>query len=126
MKRGIIALILLILVGIAAGYQYIYVTSNTNMLVEMLDEADKRIEENNLLKAQDVAYRLDHRYQELEKSLNIFIHHAETDSVSQSLAMLRRYTQTGNTADSLAVSASAKRALLALYNAEIPSFQNVM
>lgn len=126
MKRGIIALILLILVAIAAGYQYIYVTSNTNMLVEMLEEADKSIEENNLLKAQDVAYRLDHRYEELEKTLNIFIHHAETDSVAQNLSQLRRYTQTGNTADSLAISASSKRALLSMYNAEIPSLQNVM
>ena len=126
MKRGIIALILLILAGTAAGYQYLYVTSNTDMLVEMLNEADRHIEENDLLKAQDTASRLDHRYQELEKTLNIFIHHADTDAVSQSIASLRRYAETGNSADFLAVSAAAKRALLSMHNAETPCFQNVM
>lgn len=126
MKRGIIALILLILAGVAAGYQYVYVTTNTDMLIEMLDETDRHIEENDLLKAQDTASRLDHRYQELEKTLNIFINHKDTDAVSAQLASLKRYAETGNSADFLAISAAAKRALLAMRDAETPCFQNVM
>ncbi|MBQ6153040.1 MAG: DUF4363 family protein [Ruminococcus sp.] len=126
MKRGVIALILLILAGFAAGYQYFYVTSNTGMLVEMLREADQSVEENDLLTAKDTVERLDHRYNELEKSLHIFIHHKDTDAVSQHLAALRRYAETGNTADFLATSAVIKRALLSMYNTEVPCFQNVM
>lgn len=126
MKRGIIAVILLILAALTAGYQYVYVTTNTEMLAQMLTDADQNIEENNLLKAQEISSRLDHRYEELKKTLNIFIHHKDTEAISHNLAALRRYAETGNTADFLATSAIAKRALLSLYNTEKPCFQNVM
>lgn len=126
MKRGIIALILLILAGLAAGYQYVYVTTNTETMVDMLDQADLSVAENDLQGAKEIADRLDHRYTELEKTLHIFIHHKDTDAVSQQLAALRRYAETGNTADFLATSAIAKRALLSMYNTEAPCLQNVM
>ena len=126
MRRGIIALILLIAAGVAAGIQYVFVTTNTNMFVEMLTQADQSVEENDFITAHDIASRLDHRYEDIVGTLNIFIHHGDTGSISGSLARLRRYAQTGDASSFLAESAAAKRALLSLYNAEIPCAQNVM
>ena len=126
MKRGVIAVILLVICFITAGIQYVYVTSNTSMFVKMIEEADEYIENDDILSAQDAAYRLDHRYQETEQTLNIFIYHANTDAIARDIAMMRRYTQTSNSSDFLAASAACKRALMCLFNNEIPCFQNIM
>ena len=105
MKRGWIALIMILLSLTLGGIEYIYVTTNADAYVQMLDDADEKIMQNQVYEAQSVAERLDHRFQKQSGLFNVFMYHTEIGHISSDLAMLRRYAQTGSVEDFLATSA---------------------
>lgn len=125
MKRGWIALIMILLSLTLGGIEYIYVTTNADAYVQMLDDADEKIMQNQVYEAQSVAERLDHRFQKQSGLFNVFMYHTEIGHISSDLAMLRRYAQTGSVEDFLATSACAKREILAIKESKRMSFGNI-
>ena len=126
MKRAWIALGLIAASLLIGGIDYLYTATAAHIYTEMLSEADAHMENNEAYEAQSVTERLDHRFSEDKRILHIFSFHSEINAVGSDLAALRRYAQTGSTADYLATSAQAKRRILALYNLRTPSLGNIL
>ena len=125
MKRGWIALAMIALSLVLGGIEYIYVTSNADAYVKMLDDADEKIAHNLVYEAESAAERLDNRFRKQSGIFNIFMYHSEMEHISCDLAMLRRYAQTGATADFLATSACAKREILAIRDRKALKWENI-
>ena len=126
MKRAWIALGLILISLLIGGIDYLYTATAVNIYTDMLNEADAHMEQNEAYEAQSVTERLDHRYNEDKRILHIFSFHSEINAVGNDLAALRRYAQTGNTADYLATSAQTKRRILALYELRTPKLGNIL
>lgn len=126
MKRGWIAILMIALSLLTAGIEYLYVTGNAGVYLDMLNEADGDMEQNQVPEAQSVVERLDYRYQKQSKIFDIFMYHSDVNSVGSDLAMLRRYAQVGDTAEFLATSARAKRQILSFSNAKLPTLENIL
>ena len=126
MKRGWIALIMILLSLTLGGIEYIYVTTNADAYVQMLDDADEMIMQNQVYEAQSVAERLDHRFQKQSGLFNVFMYHTEIGHISSDLAMLRRYAQTGSVEDFLATSACARRKIQDIKNAKLMKWENIL
>ena len=90
MKRGWIALAMIALSLVLGGIEYIYVTSNADAYVKMLDDADEKIAHNLVYEAESAAERLDNRFRKQSGIFNIFMYHSEMEHISCDLAMLRR------------------------------------
>lgn len=125
MKRGWIAVIMIALSLICGGYEYWYVTANTEIYVEMLEDADGKMEKNQIQEAESVAQRLDYRFRKDSGTLNMFTTHCDTGDISCDLAMLQRYAQTGDTEEFLATSAKARREIMGLRHSKEFSIGNV-
>ena len=126
MKRAWIALGLILAALLIGGVDYLYTSTTANIYTEMLNEADAHMEKNEAYEAQSVTERLDHRFNEDKRILHIFSFHSDINNIGNDLAALRRYAQTGNTADYLATSAQAKRKILALYDLRTPTVGNIL
>ncbi len=126
MKRGIIAAVFLLLcIGITA-YEYIYITVNTDSFVTMLTTAENEIEHNEILSAEEISKRAEHRFEDAERMLNLFLIHSEVDFIAQNLSKLSRYAHAGSTAEFLATSSATKKALLSLSRSEAPIIENIL
>lgn len=126
MKRGWAALVMILLAVAAAAGEALFLDTVTHTCVAMLNEADAHMEQNEIQEAQSLAERADHRFAAEQGALDIFLYHSEIAEVSKGLAELRRYAQTGSTAEFLAASARIKRALLFLHSSRIPRIGNVL
>ena len=126
MKRGWIALIMIVIALILSGIEYLSLSAGVDMYLKMLDEADAAIETNDIYSAQSVAKRLDHRFQEHSRGLDLFLYHGEVKDISKATAALRRYAQTGDTAEFLAQSARIRRELISLKNTRIPRIEHIL
>lgn len=125
MKRGWIAVGLIIASLIMGVAEYIYTSVTARIYTDMLNEADARMENNEVYEAQSMTERLDHRFNEDKTVLNIFSFHSDVNAIGSDLAALRRYAQTGSTAEFLAQSAQAKRRILALSELRAPRIENI-
>ena len=126
MKRGWLALALL-LTAIAAGAgEYLWIGTNTRVCVDMLNEADAMMERNEIYEATELSERLDNRFAREADIYDVFLFHSEVMDISRELAALRRYAQTGETGEFLATSARIKRALLSLADSRVPRMENVL
>ena len=126
MNRAWIALGLIAASLIVGGIDYIYTATATKIYTEMLSEADEHMEKNEAYEAQSLTERLDHRFNEDKRIMQIFSFHSEIDAVDYDLAAMKRFAQTGNTADYLATSAQAKRRILSLYELRTPKLGNIL
>lgn len=126
MKRGVAALLVIIIVLLLTGVQFLYITSRAELYVKMLNNAEEKIEHNDLPAAQEEIQKLDHRYVGSERILEIFLPHSDVNEVSVNLAMLRRYAQTGSIEEYMALSAATKRMLLTMSEAQQPHFHNIL
>ncbi len=126
MKRGIIALLIVIAVAAFTLYQYFYITSSADIYIEMLSTAEEQIEQNAITDAQETVEKLDHRFTLGERTMEIFLQHSDVSEIALNIAMLRRYSQTGDISEFLAVSAVAKRQLINLSNAQTPCIENIL
>ncbi|MBQ9680532.1 MAG: DUF4363 family protein [Ruminococcus sp.] len=125
MKRGWIALAMIALSLLLGGIEAIYVTSNADVYVQMLDDADEKMANNQVYEAESVAGRLDTRFSKQSAVFNVFMYHSEMETISSNLAMLRRYAQTGSTEDFLATSAYVKRQIMAVRSRMLLSWENI-
>lgn len=125
MKRGWIAVIMIALSLLLGGTEYLYVTSNADAYVKMLDDADEKMAHNLVYEAESAAERLDNRFRKQSAMFNIFMFHSEIGHISSDLAMLRRYAQTGSVEDFLATSACAKREILGIRDAKQMTWGNI-
>lgn len=126
MKRAWVAIGLIAASLILSGVEYLYLNTTAGIYTEMLNEADACIEQNEAYKAQSLTERLDHRFSEDKSIMHIFSFHSDVNALGSDLAALRRYAQTGNTADFLAVSAQAKRRILAIAELRAPRPENIL
>ena len=108
MKRAWIALGLIAASLIIGGIDYIYTATAAKIYTDMLTEGDAHMEQNEAYEAQSLTERLDHRFNEDRQILHIFSFHSDVNVISNDLAAMRRFSQTGNTADYLATSAQAR------------------
>lgn len=111
MKRGWVAVCMILLSLILGGAEYFYVTSSADMYSKMLDEADEKMAQNDIYGAESAAKRVRYRFDKESGMFNIFMYHSEVGNIANDLAMLERYAQTGCTEEFLATSARAKREL---------------
>ena len=125
MKRGWIALAMIALSLLLGGIEYLYVTSNADAYVQMLDDADEKMAHNQVYEAESVATRLDNRFRKQSGMFNIFMFHSEIGHISSDLAMHRRYAQTGSVEDFLATSACAKRKILEIKESKMMTLENI-
>ncbi len=125
MKRGWIAVGLIAVSLIIGGVEYLYTASAARIYTEMLNDADACMEDNDAYEAQSITERLDHRFNEDKEILKSFSFHSDINAIGNDLAALRRYAQTGNTADYLALSAQTKRRILALSELRSPRLGNI-
>ena len=125
MKRGWIALAMIALSLLLGGIEYYYVTSNADLYVQMLDDADEKMAHTQVYEAESVAQRLDHRFKNQSGMFNIFMYHSEIGHISSDLAMLRRYAQTGSVAEFLATSACAKREIMQIRDLKQLKWENI-
>ena len=126
MKRGWIALVMILVSLALSTAELLYLNSGIHTCVEMLNEADAHMEKNEMREAQSLAERVDHRYSTQAGMLDILMYHSEVQEISKDLAELRRYAQTGSTAEFLAASARIKRALLSMHNSHLLKLGNVL
>lgn len=126
MKRAWIALGLIALSLIIGGVDYLYTATASKIYTDMLTQADAHMEKNEAYEAQSVTERLDHRFGEDRQVLHIFSFHSEINAIGSDLAAMRRYAQTGNTADYLAASAQARRKITALSEMRTPRLGNIL
>lgn len=125
MKRGWAALAL-VLVAVALSIAEAFTLDGSiRVCVDMLNEADAHMEQNEIYDALSLTERVDHRFEKEAELLDILIYHGELTEISKGLAQLRRYAQTGSTAEYLALSAGVKRSLLYLKSSRLPSLGNV-
>lgn len=126
MKRGYIAVILIVLSLIIGGVEYVYVTGTTDALLALLDEADAHMEQNEVYQAHSVAERLDYRFTNSSETLKIFAYHSEVGNISGEIAALRRYAQTGSAAEFLATSAKLKRDISSVKYSKQLKLENIL
>ncbi|HBE15734.1 MAG TPA: hypothetical protein DCY72_05770, partial [Ruminococcaceae bacterium] len=86
MKRGWIALAMLALAMLLGGIEYVYVTTNADAYVKMLDSANEKMMHNEVLDAQTEAEKLDNRFRKQSGMFNIFMFHSEVGHISSDLA----------------------------------------
>lgn len=108
------------------GIEYIYVTSNANAYIKMLDDADEKMMHNEVLDAQTEAEKLDNRFRKQSGMFNIFMFHSEIGHISSDLAMLKQYARTADAEDFLATSACAKRKIQDIKNAKLMKWENIL
>ena len=72
MKRGWIALAMIAVSLLLGGIEAIYVTSNADVYVQMLDDADEKMANNLVYEAESVAGRLDTRFTKQSAVFNVF------------------------------------------------------
>ena len=126
MKRGWIALGMIALVLLLGGVEYIYVTSNADAYIKMLDSADEKMMHNEVLDAETEAEKLDNRFRKQSGMFNIFMFHSEVGHISSDLAMLKQYARTADTEDFLATSACARRKIQDIKNAKLMKWENIL
>ncbi len=126
MKRGWIALGMIALALMLGGVEYIYVTSNADAYIKMLDSADEKMMHNEVLDAETEAEKLDNRFRKQSGMFNIFMFHSEVGHISSDLAMLRQYARTADTEDFLATSACARRKIQDIKNAKLMKWENIL
>lgn len=126
MKRSWIAAGLIAASLILGAVECISLNTSANIYAEMLNEADACMENNEAYQAQSLAERLDHRYCEDKRLFHIFSFHSDINAIGSDLAALRRYAQTGSTADFLAQSAQTKRRILAVAEIRSPRLENIL
>ena len=108
------------------GGEYIYVTSNADAYIKMLDSADEKMMHNEVLDAETEAEKLDNRFRKQSGMFNIFMFHSEVGHISSDLAMLRQYARTADTEDFLATSACARRKIQDIKNAKLMKWENIL
>lgn len=126
MKRGWIALGMIALALLLGGVEYIYVTSNADAYIKMLDSADEKMMHNEVLDAETEAEKLDNRFRKQSGMFNIFMFHSEVGHISSDLAMLKQYARTADTEDFLATSACARRKIQDIKNAKLMKWENIL
>ena len=126
MKRGWIALGMIALALLLGGVEYIYVTSNADAYIKMLDSADEKMMHNEVLDAETEAEKLDNRFRKQSGMFNIFMFHSEVGHISSDLAMLRQYARNADTEDFLATSACARRKIQDIKNAKLMKWENIL
>ncbi len=126
MKRGWIALGLILALLALGVTEYIYTAKTAEIYTGMLNEADAHMEKNEAYEARSVTERLDHRFNEDKQILGVFSFHSDVNAIGYDFAALRRFAQTGNTADYLATSAQAKRKILAISELRAPNPWNIL
>ena len=126
MKRGWIALGMIALALLLGGVEYIYVTSNADAYIKMLDSADEKMMHNEVLDAETEAEKLDNRFRKQSGMFNIIMFHSEVGHISSDLAMLRQYARTADTEDFLATSACARRKIQDIKNAKLMKWENIL
>ena len=125
MKRVIVAAVLILIAVALSAAEALYTGSGTRVCIEMLDEADRHMEQNEVAEAQSMAARLDNRFGSQSGVYDVFLFHSEVLNVGTEIAALRRYAQAGETAEFLASSARIKRTLLSIHNTRVPSWENI-
>ena len=125
MKRGC-ALGMIALALLLGGVEYIYVTSNADAYIKMLDSADEKMMHNEVLDAETEAEKLDNRFRKQSGMFNIFMFHSEVGHISSDLAMLKQYARTADTEDFLATSACARRKIQDIKNAKLMKWENIL
>lgn len=125
MKRGWAALILFLIAAAIGVTEYVYVDTSTRMCIDMLNEADRHMEKNEMYEAQEIAGRIDNRFCSQAAVYDVFLFHSEVADISGRLAALRRYAQIGDVSEFLAASAGIKRSLTSIHNSRIPMWENV-
>lgn len=125
MKRGWIALILLLLAAALSCVQHGYVTAVGNTCVEMLDSADDLMQNNEVKEAESLTERLDNRLTQSRRLMDVFLFHSDLDALCEEIAAMRRYAHAGETTEFLAASARAKKGFHALIKDESLRWGNV-
>lgn len=123
--RGWIAVLMIALSLILGGTEYVYVTSNADAYIRMLDEADEQMTRSEVYAAQETAQKLDNRFRKQSGIFNIFMFHSDIGHISSDLAMLKRYAQTGDAEDFLATSACVKRKITAIRESKMMKLGNI-
>lgn len=118
---GMIALCMIL-----GGIEYVYVTTNADAYIQMLDDADEKMAHNLVYEADTAAQKLENRFRKQSGIFNIFMFHSEIGHISSDLAMLKRYAQTGDTEDFLATSACVKRKIMDIKNAKHMKWENIL
>ncbi len=126
MKRGWIALGMIALSLILGWAEYLYVTTSADIYIQMLDEADEKMAHNEVYEAGSVAERLDTRFHKQSGMFNVFMFHSDIGHIAGDLAMLKRYAQTGSTADFLATSACVRSKISAIRDAKQMKWDNIL
>lgn len=126
MKRGWIALGMIAISLILGGIEYYYVTSNADVYIQMLDDADEKMAHNEMYEAESAAQKLYNRFSSQSGVFNIFMYHSELGDIASDLAMMRRYAQTGATEEFLATSACAKSEIRSIRNLKLLKWDNIL
>ena len=126
MKRGWIALILILIAAGISAAEALYTGAGTHACVALLDEADEHMERNEIAEARSLAERLDTRFGKLAETYDLFLYRSELLEVSTGMASLKRYAQTGDTAEFLATSARIRRILLSMHDSRLPTWENIL
>ena len=125
MKRGWIALAMIVLALLMGGFEQYYVTANTDAYLSLLDEADARMEDNDIAGAGLTAKRLETRFHKQSGVMNIFQFHSEIGNIESDLAKMRRYAQNSDVTEFLATSACARREILTIRDAKLFKWENI-
>lgn len=126
MKRGWIALGMILLSLLLGIVEYSYVTSNSDVYLSMLEEADQRMEEHDFIGAASTSKRLNNRFKHKSGMFNIFMYHSEVGDIESDLMMMIRYAQTGSSAEFLATSACARREILSIRQSKQLRWDNIL
>ena len=126
MKRGWLALALIIAAVAICTAEYIYIGTGTQICVDMLTEADELMAHSEAAQAQELTRRLDNRFSSQKGMYDIFLFHSEVVDVSAGLAALREYARTGDVSEFLAASARVKRTLISMRDSLLPRAENVL
>lgn len=126
MKRGWIALIMILIAAGISTAETLYTGVGTGTCVAMLIEADEHMERNEIAEARSLAERLDTRFGKLAETYDLFLYRSELLEVSAGLASLKRYAQTGDTSEFLAASARIRRILLSIHDSRLPTWENIL
>jgi hypothetical protein len=125
MKRGWIALLMIGAVALIAAAESLWISTNTGLCLNMLNEADERMATNDIEGAVSISERLDHRFSEQAGIYDLFLYHGEVLSISKGLGAMHRYASVGETAEFLAASMAVRRELLSIRNTRTPAFGNI-
>lgn len=125
MKRGWIAVGMIALSLLLGGAEYFYVTSNADVCLRLLDEANEKIAHNEFLEAESVAKRLEHRFQNGSAMFNVFMYHSEVGHIAADLARLSRYARAGDASEFSATCACARCEIQAIRDAKQLKWENL-